>query len=215
MNPIHGIYALCDTSQKLNLSHFELAQKLLTGGVEILQLRMKGDKDLSRVRKVASSIKKLKKDFSFIFIVNDFVEIALEVGADGIHLGQDDLPLPQAREKVGHKVLLGYSAHSLEEATKAEQSGADYVALGAIFPTPTKGPGHPVVGMPMLKEVVGRLQVPVVAIGGIGRDNFEEVVSSGVNAVAMISALTNARNIKEEAEWFVKEFENRKSRVER
>ncbi len=203
MPKINGIYALCDTSLTPGLSHLSLARQLLAGGIKILQLRMKGAKDKAKVYEVARSLAELKKDYSFTFIINDFVEVAAELPVDGVHLGQDDMGITAARQQLPKDCLIGYSSHSLVEAKKAEQEGADYVALGAIFPTATKGPGHPVQGIGKLKEVVQAVKIPIVAIGGIGRSHFAEVVETGVDAIAMISALTCARNITEEARWFV------------
>ena len=207
MAAIQGIYALCDNSLSPRLDHRDLAERLLKGGVPILQLRMKGEKDLGQVRAAASAILAFKKRFDFIFILNDFVELAAELPVDGIHLGQDDMAIAEARRRLGAERLIGYSSHSLEEALAAERQGADYVALGAIFPTASKGPGHPVQGTETLRQVVAALQVPVVAIGGIGRENFSQVVATGAGAVAMIGALTQAPDITAEAKWFVEAFQ--------
>jgi len=206
MKTTQGIYALCDTSLNPAMEHVALAERLLAGGVPILQLRMKGEKDLGRVRAIAERILALKSRHDFCFILNDYVDLAQELPVDGIHVGQDDLSPAEARRRLGPDRLIGYSSHSVEEARDAEQNGADYVALGAIYPTATKGPGHPVQGIAALKRVVEALRVPVVAIGGIQRKNFSEVVASGVSAVAMIGALTLAPDITAEARWFVEEF---------
>jgi len=203
---IQGIYALCDISLNPGLDHLGLAKRLLEGGVPTLQLRMKGETDLSKVRAAVREILELKKRHRFTFILNDFVSVAEEFPVDGVHLGQDDLAVEAARECLGPGRLIGYSSHSLEEALAAERRGADYVALGAIFPTATKGPGHPVQGTRVLRQVVKRLSVPVVAIGGIQRRNFSEVVATGVAAVAMIGALTQASDVAAEARWFVEAF---------
>ncbi|KAB2841588.1 thiamine phosphate synthase [bacterium] len=210
MREIRGIYALCDTSLNPRLTHLELARRLVAGGVPILQLRMKGETDLSKVREVARGILELKRERDFTFLLNDFVELAAELPVDGVHVGQDDLSIPEARKLLGPGRLIGYSSHSLEEARAAEAAGADYVALGAIFPTATKGPGHPVQGLDKLKAVVAALRAPVVAIGGIKRENFSEVIATGVAAVAMIGALSLAPDIAAEARWFVDEFQRRR-----
>lgn len=201
--PLRSLYAICDTSFSPQHSHVELARLLLLGGAPILQLRMKGEKDVARIRRTTQGILALKKEFSFTLLLNDFVQVASDLPVDGIHLGQDDLPLPEARERVGRDKIIGYSSHSLEEAKRAQAQGADYVAFGAIFPTKTKGPGHPVQGVEKLKAVVQSLSVPVVAIGGIGRDNLEAVLKTGVASVAMITALTQAQDLIETTRWFV------------
>ena len=207
MATIQGIYALCDNNLNPGLQHRDLAERLLAGGVPVLQLRMKGEKDLARVRAATEAILAFKSRYDFRFILNDFVELAAELPVDGIHLGQDDMDISEARRRLGPGRLIGYSSHSLEEALAAERQGADYVALGAIFPTATKGPGHPVQGVETLRQVAATLQVPVVAIGGIVRENFSQVVAAGPAAVAMIGALTQAQDIRAEAKWFVEAFQ--------
>ncbi|HKX13314.1 MAG TPA: thiamine phosphate synthase [bacterium] len=206
MGRLEGIYALCDNSLNPSRRHLDLAKDLLQGGAPILQLRMKGEKDLVKVRRTAAAILDLKADHDFIFLLNDFVELGRELPVDGVHIGQDDMAIEKAREILGPSKLIGYSSHSLEEALKAESRGADYVALGAIYPTATKGPGHPVQGIAKLKEVVKALAVPVVAIGGINRGNLAEVVRSGAAMAAMIGALTLAPDVAAETRWFVEEF---------
>lgn len=206
MQTIHGIYALCDTTFCPQKSHVRLAEELLAGGIKIIQLRMKGEKNSDRVRQTAVQILRLKKKYDFTFILNDFVDIAIELGTDGIHVGRDDLPLPRLLEKTRGKILVGYSSHSLEEALEAERQGAHYVALGAIFPTATKGPGHPVVGVSTLQKVVGRLKIPVVAIGGINQSNFSEVSDTDVAAIAMIGALTTGENVTASAADFIRRW---------
>jgi thiamine-phosphate pyrophosphorylase len=203
---IHGVYAICDNTTVPHLRHEEIARELLTGGIRILQLRLKGENDLQKVRQIADSILRLKKEFDFTFILNDEVDLALELKTDGVHLGRDDMAVSQARKRLGKNFLIGYSSHSLEEAREAERRGADYVAFGAIFPTPLKGPGHPIQGLDRLREVVRAMTIPVVAIGGIDRTNFAAVVETGVSAVAMIRALVAAKDISSEARWFVRNF---------
>ncbi|MDL1873437.1 thiamine phosphate synthase [Deltaproteobacteria bacterium PRO3] len=210
MREIRGIYALCDTSLNPRLSHLELARQLVAGGVPILQLRMKGETDLGKVREVALQILALKRERDFTFLLNDFVALAAELPVDGIHVGQDDLSIAEARKILGPNRLIGYSSHSLEEALAAEAAGADYVALGAIFPTATKGPGHPVQGLETLRRVVAALRAPVIAIGGINRENLSQVLATGVAAVAMIGALSLAPDIAAEARWFVDQFQKRR-----
>lgn len=206
MSTLRGIYAIIDPSVVTDLSPENLALDYLRGGISILQLRDKRRSESTlarrRFRETALKIAALKKEFSFLFIVNDDIEVAKEVGADGVHVGVDDAALEVCRTVLGKEKIIGYSSHSLEEALEAEKRGADYVAFGAIYPSPTKGPGHPVQGVNRLKEVVSCLKVPVVAIGGIGRNNIKEVLSTGVSMVAMISALAKARDRVQESRLF-------------
>jgi thiamine-phosphate pyrophosphorylase len=143
---------------------------------------------------VASEVAGFKKNNDFILIINDHADIACQVGADGVHVGTNDMPVTEIRKTFGDEIMIGFSSHSAEEAKKAWEMGADYVAFGAIFPTKTKGPGHPVQGLEKLREVVAAASIPVVAIGGICRENIEGVLKTGVSSVAMISALALAND---------------------
>lgn len=212
MRRLEGIYALCDNSLNPRRGHLELAKALLQGGAPILQLRMKGEKDLAKVRQSAAAILELKSDHDFIFLLNDFVELGAELPVDGVHVGEDDLSVEKARELLGPEKLIGYSSHSLEEALEAERRGADYVALGAIYPTATKGPDHPVQGLAKLQEVVRALSKPLVAIGGIKRGNLAAVIEAGAPMVAMISALVSAPDVAAETRWFVDKFKRLQER---
>ena len=164
-----------------------------------------------RFAETARRIQALKAKYDFLWIVNDDLQTALEIGADGVHVGKDDPPVRECRKILGPGKIVGYSSHALEEALDAERSGADYVAFGAIFPTPTKGPGHPVQGLEKLREVVRSLRVPVVAIGGIDRSNVDSVLATGVASVAMISALAKNRSEERvrEAAFFRNRFATR------
>jgi thiamine-phosphate pyrophosphorylase len=201
---IRGLYAICDSTFSPQYSHVELAEKILEGGCQLLQLRMKGEKDISKVKKSAEAILELKKKFPFTFILNDYVELAAALPVDGIHVGQDDLPIPVTRQIVGPDKIIGYSSHSPEEAIAAEKAGADYVALGAIFPTQTKGPGHPVQGVETLRRVVKSVKIPVVAIGGISLDNLDSVLKAGASAFAVITALSKAKDVSASTRDFVR-----------
>lgn len=177
-----------------------------------MQLRMKNegrgtrDEEQGRVYDVAREIMKLKRRYDFTFIVNDFADIALDVGADGVHVGENDEAVASIRGMAGDRLIVGYSSHSIDEARRAARDGADYVAFGAIFPTRTKGPGHPVQGIDRLRELVRSVNIPVVAIGGINRGNVRQVIDAGASAAAMITALSQARDVVEETGWFVEKF---------
>jgi thiamine-phosphate pyrophosphorylase len=210
---ISGLYTIVDSGFNPFDSLATLARRYLEGGARIVQLRMKTvdasgspksevRSPTSDFRRNAEEIMKLKREFDFTFIVNDYADIALEVGADGVHVGENDEPVERLRARVGEKLLIGYSSHSREEAVEAERCGADYVAFGAIFPTPTKGPGHPVQGLRRLREVASAVNVPLVAIGGIVRENVRGVLAAGADAVAMITALARAENVVAETKWF-------------
>lgn len=202
---MRGLYAIVDNTPVPERSHLWLAEQYLQGGARILQLRMKGGPG-NEVAVVARSIRALKKKYQFTFILNDQLSLAKELDVDGYHGGQDDPSPSVAREVLGAGKLIGYSSHSLLEAEQAVQQGADYVAFGAIFPSPLKGPGHPVQGVKKLSEVVSKIAVPVVAIGGIGRDNVQQVLATSVACVALISGLATAPQPAHEVEYYTRLF---------
>jgi thiamine-phosphate pyrophosphorylase len=159
----------------------------LKAGVRWIQYR---DKTKSRlgIYRLARRLRELTWDFGACFIVNDHVDIAASVDADGVHLGQDDLPLKEARKILGKDKVIGISTHSLSEAIKAEAEGADYIGFGPVFPTKTKDAGDPK-GVQMLCKVRNKVNIPIIAIGGINLDNVDSVLASGADAVAAASAI--------------------------
>jgi thiamine-phosphate pyrophosphorylase len=167
------------------------------GGADILQFR---GKDLAwKVRyEIAGRLRKICAGFGVLFIVNDATDLALATQADGVHLGQDDLPLPVARELVKRAsradFLIGKSTHSLEQALEAEREGADYVGIGPIFATPTKPTYNPV-GLDLIGAVKARVRVPHVAIGGINATNVADVLAAGAELVAVVRAVCGAGDI--------------------
>lgn len=165
----------------------EMVSRVLTAGIRWIQFREKLKPRL-KLYEQAMEIRALTKDADAILIVNDHVDIAQAVGADGIHLGQEDLPIKEARKIVGKDRIIGISTHNLEQAVKAEEAGADYIGFGPVFHTTTKVAGAPR-GISMLKTVTERIHIPVVAIGGINLDNVESVFLNGADAVAVASAI--------------------------
>lgn len=209
-NRIQGIYAVVDPRfLPAGRDVGECVRRFLDGGGRLVQLRIKGDDAGEERRRWADALLRLKRTYDFTFLMNDDCDLTAAVGADGVHVGLDDPPVTAVRAQLGPNYLIGYSAHSVEEAVAAEQAGADYVALGAIFPTATKGPGHPVQGVTMLRRVVQAVQVPVVAIGGITRENVGAVWQTGVAAVAMITGLTQAADVCAETQWHVQAWSAR------
>ncbi len=210
---IHGLYAIIDPRfLPKGYRIDEYALELLQGGCRLLQLRVKdrGDAESRWAREkryaAARALTHLRRRYDFTLIINDDLECAKELHADGVHLGKDDLPISKARAEMPRNFIIGYSAHSIAEAIAAERNGADYVALGAIFPTTTKSVGYPLQGVERLAETVNSLRVPVVAIGGINADNIGMVLETGVAAVAMITALSSAANIEAVVSSLVNRF---------
>ncbi len=176
-----------------------VAGELLDGGVGVLQLRAKGYDSagvIEMVREHAPDLAAMCQSHRVPFVINDFAEAALELGADGVHIGQDDGALADVRKVVGEEILVGRSTHSLEQAQAAMEEGFDYIGFGPLFPTPTKE-GRPGIGLDDITRVqknVGK-HIPVFCIGGIKPENLELVLASGARRVVIVSALLQAADI--------------------
>jgi thiamine-phosphate pyrophosphorylase len=186
---------ICDLTPK------EMSSIILGAGVKWIQYREKS-KPRREIYNEAKLLRKLTNEFGAVLIVNDYTDIALAVNADGVHLGQEDLPLKEARKILGKGKIIGASTHNIEEAIAAEAGGADYIGFGPIFPTVTKDAGEPR-GINMLREVKSRVSIPVVAIGGINIENLKSVMDTGTDAVAVASAILSG-NISENIKNFLK-----------
>jgi thiamine-phosphate pyrophosphorylase len=174
-----------------------VARSLLDGGAGIIQLRAKGI-GLDEIRNLAKQLLPICREKGVPFIVNDYPAIALEVGADGVHIGQDDGSLSDVRELVGEGMIVGRSTHSAEQAKEALLEGFDYIGFGPLFPTPTKV-GRPGIGMGnvrLVQSTVGQ-EIPVFCIGGIRRDNLEQVQRAGAQRVVVVSDVLRAENVME------------------
>lgn len=189
-------YPLCViTDEKLSgLRHHQVAELALLGGTPMVQLRDK-EGNLRTIYEEAVIIRHLCRQHSAVFIVNDRLDLALAVEANGVHLGQDDLPAARARSLLKHGMLLGISTHSIGEARAAEAAGADYIGFGPVFSTGTKAGIRPVVGLEGIRQVKAAVQIPVLAIGGITLDRVSEVIGAGADGVAVISAIVGSREI--------------------
>jgi thiamine-phosphate diphosphorylase len=167
-------------------NHIEIAERACSAGAGILQYREKhaGRREMAAT---AQKIRKITRKYGTLFIVNDFIDIALIVEADGVHLGQDDIPIAEARKIVPAGFLIGRSTHSLEQAIEAEKQGADYIGSGPVFATPTKEDYIPI-GIDTVKQVIETVRIPVVAIGGLNLDNISELRKVGVKNFAMVRA---------------------------
>jgi len=174
----------------------EIAREALKGGGRLIQLRAKKISTAGLVE-TAAAINDSCKRAGATFIVNDRVDVALAVDADGVHLGQDDLPISEARRLLGKDKIIGISTHSLEEAILAEAQGADYIGFGPVFKTLTKKDALKPRGLNDLRTITDRISIPVVAIGGINVTDLESLFDAGVDGVAMISAIAGCGNISQ------------------
>lgn len=187
---LQGVYLITDTYIQKRFSHEELARQAIRAGVQMIQFRDKealAGEALAHVRALAEETAGTET----IFIVNDRPDLALAGRADGVHLGQDDLPIPVARRLLGGMIIGGTSS-TVEEAIQVEREGADYVALGHIFKTGTKHKPYAPRGLDVLREVSRTVSIPVVAIGGITLENAPQVIEAGADMIAVSSAICKA-----------------------
>ena len=184
------LYAILDRSVAGGRGLPELLDAILKGGGRLIQLREKA-LPLVELLPLAERLARQCREVGALFIVNDRADLALAAGADGLHVGQEDLPAGRARALLRPGMILGVSTHDPEQARRAVADGADYVAVGAIFPTTTK-PSFELVGLELIRRVRSQIPVPLVGIGGITADNAATVLAAGADAVAVISALCGA-----------------------
>lgn len=187
------LYAVTDRAWVGTKSLYEQVKEALENGVTCVQLREK-ELDESDFLKEAKQISALCKEYKVPFIVNDNVNIAIACKADGIHIGQEDMELTNVRKLVGEDMIIGVSAHTVEEAIKAQEGGADYIGIGAVFVTSTKTDVD-VLSFETLKSICEAVDIPTVAIGGIKKDNICKLKGSGIDGVAVVSAIFAAKDI--------------------
>lgn len=187
------LYVIVDKKISVGRSVSGIAYKLEQAGVDIIQLR---DKCPNRQNflKEAAALSGLLLDTKTIFIINDYLDIAKLTNSDGVHLGQDDVPIEIARRILGDDKIIGISCHSLTQATKAQNAGADYISIGPIFPTSTK-PEYKPVGLDLVRRCKRKIKIPFFAIGDINPNNLPGVVSAGAKRIAVCRAICQSKNI--------------------
>lgn len=190
------LYAVTDRAWEGRFTLLEQVEQALKGGVTIVQFREKNpDKEVFLSE--ALKIKELCKQYQVPFIINDHVELALEVGASGVHVGLEDTPVCEIRKKVPKDFMIGATAKSVEQAVEAERQGADYLGVGAIFPSPTKKDAK-ATSVEELGRICAAVKIPVVAIGGLTKDNLSVLDGTPISGVALISAIFGAGDIEKE-----------------
>jgi thiamine-phosphate pyrophosphorylase len=187
------LYAILDPEQTKGRSPESLLRDLLEGGVTILQLRVKTTAP-REFFELARRVRSQTRAHGCKLIVNDRVDIALACDADGVHLGQEDLPLASGRKLMGDRII-GVSTHDIAQAKEAEQNGADYIGFGPMFGTTTKATGYSARGVDMLRQIRAAVKLPIVAIGGINEQNVREVWQAGADSAAIISDILGADDI--------------------
>ena len=191
---IRGLHVITDESYVRGRAHRDVAEAATAGGAKVVQFR---DKTASgkRLYEVALEIRRITAAAGVTFIVNDRLDIAFSVGADGVHIGQEDLPVEAARRILGKEKIIGASAGNVEEALAAVRAGADYIGFGPIFTTGSKPDAGEPVGLEALSDLASRVDAPVIAIGGITVDNLAEVMASGAVGAAVISAVAAVKDM--------------------
>lgn len=188
------LYAVTDRAWTGKQTLYQQVEAALRGGVTCVQLREK-DLDEALFLQEARELRGLCRQYKVPIIVNDNVDIAIACKADGVHVGQEDLAAGEVRRRIGDEMILGVSVHTVEEARQAVRDGADYLGLGAVFPTSTKPDADPM-SREILRAICDAVDVPVVAIGGINRDNLLRLAGSGVDGVALVSAIFSAEDVE-------------------
>ena len=188
MKKIGKLHILTDTVLQSRFSHMEITRLAIVGGADAIQYRQKSGSTREMIE-IARNMKRLCSEADVTFIVNDRLDVAIAAEADGVHLGQEDFPIPMARELLGEGRIIGGSAATLDEARKCLSEGADYVGFGPVYPTSSKDDAGPVSGIDILKQVVEIIPVPIIAIGGVGAENIPDVMRAGAHGIAVISAV--------------------------
>lgn len=191
-----GIYGITAEKFSHGRTNIEVARRMIDGGIKIIQYREKRPaKSFAAMLEECRELRTLTRERGVRLIVNDYVDIALLCDADGVHVGQDDLPLPAVRRLVGPDKIIGLSTHSPEQARGAVALGADYIGVGPIFSTSTKEDVCDPVGLEYLEYVADNLRIPFVAIGGIKTGNIDQVIQRGAKTICLVTEIVGARDI--------------------
>lgn len=204
------LYGILDLSYVESLDAGKVAGQMIDGGVDLIQLRAKAHR-APQVAELAASLHRSASARSVPLVINDHAEVARLVQAEGVHVGQDDLPIAKVREIAGPNCVVGKSTHSVDQAIRAFYEGADYIGFGPIFATPTK-PDYPPVGLEQIRQVHEAVRIPIFCIGGIKLDNLPEVMEAGARRVVIVSGLLQAEDIAAYGRA-AKELLNRKSQI--
>lgn len=210
---LRGLYVIIDPEVARGRDEVEIARQALEGGARLLQLRDK-TREKGLQLPIASRIQELCHQRGALFFVNDHVDLALAIGADGVHVGQKDLPVSVVRRLVPPQTLIGCSTNNPGEARQAQSDGADYVSVGRLFPTASKQDTRPAT-LDTLRAVKAAVSLPVCAIGGIDESNIDAVIAAGADMAAVIAAVVAAQDVREAAHRLAARFaiDNHASRV--
>lgn len=201
-----NLYLITDRHQTCGRSLTDVVRQALEGGVRAVQLR---EKDLSgaELYRLAMELRSLTNDFNALLFINERPDIALAVGADGVHVGINSLPVAAVRTLLGRDKIIGYSAHAIDEALNAQSDGADFVTFGPLYPTPSKAAYGEACGVGKLAGAVSAMKIPVIGLGGISEANAIEALSANIQGIAVISAILSAADPRVAAASLIKKIE--------
>lgn len=196
----YSLYLVTDRFFLKDISLKKAVEEAILGGTTFVQLR---EKDISsrQFYLYAKEVKEVTDYYKVPFVINDRIDIAQAVNADGVHLGQKDLPLQIARNILGEDKIIGISAGNVKEAIEAEENGADYIGIGTVFFTGTKKDINEPIGLEGLREISSKVSIPKVAIGGINEGNTKDIIATGANGIAVVSAILGKENIREASKF--------------
>lgn len=198
----YSIYLVTDNKNEEEF--LEIIKESIRGGINLIQLREKKS-TTKEFYNLAIKVKEITKENNIPLIINDRIDIALAVDAEGVHIGQEDMPCSIARKIIGENKILGVSASTIEEAIKAQKDGANYIGVGAVFPTSTKKDAT-YIKKDDLKEIVNSVSIPTIAIGGINHENIMELNNSGIKGIAVVSAIMSSEDPKKATEKLKEKF---------
>lgn len=190
-----NLYVITESVPELDRNHVDVARAAAAGGAAAVQLRAKTSSAKEQID-MARSLLALKIEYGCRIFINDRLDVAMAVNADGVHLGQSDISISDARRIAPPGMIIGVSATNYDEALKAERDGADYLGVGPIFPTPSKDDAAPPIGVGVLRYICSSVKIPVIAIGGIKADNMDLTIAAGADGIAVISAVSRAANMQ-------------------
>lgn len=199
-----SLYLVTNSDQKRKEEYLKIVEDSILGGVTVVQIREK-EKTGKEFYELAIELKKITEKYNVPLIINDRIDIALAVDADGVHIGQKDLPVGIVRKIIGENKILGVSTATIQTAIESAKNRADYISSGAIFPTQTKDTDC--ISISYLKKIVKSVEIPVVAIGGLNEDNIDSLFGTNVKGISIVSAIMDSENPKKSAEHLKKEFE--------
>lgn len=205
-NVNYELYLVTDRTNKTDNEFLNIIEEAIKGGVSIIQIREK-EADTLECYNISKKVKEICSKYNVPLIINDRIDIALAIDADGVHIGQSDMPIKIARKLIGNDKILGISAHNIQEAKEAEENSADYLGVGAIFSTSTKKDASDI-SIDTLKDITSSVNIPTVAIGGINLDNVEKLKDTNISGISVVSAIMNAKNPKIVSENLLRKIKN-------